>query len=586
MRLTRRHLAAVVALAAAALGLAGPAQAAATPAIRHVFIIVLENEPESTTFAANPPAPYLAKTLTAQGAFLPNYYGTGHESNDNYISMISGQAPNPQNQADCQIFNDFEPDVIGPNDQAIGSGCVFPSDVKTVADQLETRGLTWRDYNQSMGADPTREPGVCAHPGLDQQDHTQSATAADQYAARHNPFVYFHSIIDDTARCDSHVVNLDLLSHDLSSSADTPNYVFITPDLCADGHDAACADPKRPGGFAGVDGFLKTYVPLSTGSPAFRVGNGLLIVNFDESSSSDASSCCGETAGPNSPSPGINGPGGGRTGAVLLSPCIRPGTVSNVAYNHYTMLRSVEDIFGLAHLGFAQLPGGQSFGSDVFTKPGCAGASPGIGVHLRAPALASTASNRPRVAIRWTTSGLPAGGATVQVRQTSGRGGHAWRTLLRNTKRHSAILSGRYGATYQTRARATAKSGVVSSWATATTVMPSGIPAGHYTGRWVTTAVRDAWGGRAAMASGPGATFSTQFVGGSLTIVGDAWPQGGLARVTVDGKSRTVNLRSARPHARQALFTARLPVGRHRLTIRVLRAVVPIEGLAIANRRS
>src|SRR5436305_2904540 len=224
-----RRGAPALALALVVLGGAIAAQPAAAaaglPPIRHVFVIVLENESASATFAPNSPAPYLAKTLTAQGAYVPGYYGIGHESNDNYISMISGQAPNPQNQADCQIFNDFEPDVIGPNDQAIGSGCVFPSDVKTVADQLETRGLTWRDYNQSMGADATREPGVCAHPGLDQQDHTQSATAADQYAARHHPFVYFHSIIDDTARCDSHVVNLDLLSHDLSSSADTPNYV-------------------------------------------------------------------------------------------------------------------------------------------------------------------------------------------------------------------------------------------------------------------------------------------------------------------------------------------------------------------------
>ena len=59
-----------------------------------MFIIVLENESASTTFGPTSPAPYLSKTLTAQGAYLPNYYGTGHDSNDNYISMISGQAPN------------------------------------------------------------------------------------------------------------------------------------------------------------------------------------------------------------------------------------------------------------------------------------------------------------------------------------------------------------------------------------------------------------------------------------------------------------------------------------------------------------
>jgi hypothetical protein len=56
------------------------------------------------------------------------------------------------------------------------------------------------------------------------------------------------------------------------------------------------------------------------------------------------------------PLPGKTGPGGGRIGAVLLSPLIRPGTVSTVAYNHYSLLRSIEDIFGLPHLGDAAMP--------------------------------------------------------------------------------------------------------------------------------------------------------------------------------------------------------------------------------------
>ncbi|MEO7104275.1 MAG: hypothetical protein ABI311_12825, partial [Gemmatimonadaceae bacterium] len=63
------------------------------PPIRHVFIIVLENESFETTFGAGSPAPYLADTLTKAGAFLRQYYGTGHSSLDNYISMISGIAP-------------------------------------------------------------------------------------------------------------------------------------------------------------------------------------------------------------------------------------------------------------------------------------------------------------------------------------------------------------------------------------------------------------------------------------------------------------------------------------------------------------
>src|SRR5581483_3554417 len=192
-----RGLTLALAILGGALGAQPAAAASGLPPVRHVFVIVLENESVSTTFGPNSPAPYLAKTLTAQGAYVPGYFGIGHESNDNYIAMISGQAPNPQNQADCFSFSNFAPDVIGPNGQAVGSGCVFPSDVKTVADQFGTAGLTWRDYNQSMGADPSREAAECGHPGINQRDGTESATATDQYAARHNPFVYFHSIIDD-----------------------------------------------------------------------------------------------------------------------------------------------------------------------------------------------------------------------------------------------------------------------------------------------------------------------------------------------------------------------------------------------------
>jgi hypothetical protein len=336
------------------------------PPIRHVFIIVLENESASTTFGPGSPAPYLAHTLTAEGAYLPHYYATGHNSNDNYISMISGQAPNVANQADCEIYGNLLPGTIGFHGQAQGVGCVYPSTVKTIADQLGAAGFTWRDYNQGMGSDPTREAAVCGHPALNSLDNTQSATAKDMYATRHNPFVYFHSIIDSATLCDTHVVGLDQLSQDLQSAGTTANYTFITPDLCNDGHDAPCADGE-PGGLAQANAFLKTWVPQITGAPAFHQ-HGLLIVTFDEAATSDASSCCGEIPGPGSPEPGATGPGGGDVGAVLLSPCITPGTVSQTPYNHYSMLGSIENLFGLTRLGYAGLPGETYFGADIFNR--------------------------------------------------------------------------------------------------------------------------------------------------------------------------------------------------------------------------
>jgi hypothetical protein len=346
---------------------AAPSAIAAPPPIRHVFVIVLENKDAAKTFAADSPAPYLATTLRSQGVFVPGYYGIGHLSNPNYLAMVSGQAPNPQTQGDCQVFSDFLPGAPASDGQVVGQGCAYPASVKTVGDQLDAKGLSWKGYMQDMGADPAREPATCAHPAIGAQDKTQSATAKDQYATRHNPFVYFHSIIDDQARCSARDVPLDRLSADLGSAAGTPNYSFITPDLCADGHDATCADGGK-GGLEAADAFLRTWVPRIVDSPAFQ--DGLLLITFDEAES-DSSGCCGEQSGPNTPSAGgpEPGAGGGRIGAVALSPYIRAGSTSPEQYNHYGMLRSVEDLFGLDHLGYAGQSGLRAFGDDIYSNP-------------------------------------------------------------------------------------------------------------------------------------------------------------------------------------------------------------------------
>jgi hypothetical protein len=134
-------------------------------------------------------------------------------------------------------------------------------------------------------------------------------------------------------------------------------------------------------------------VPRITGSPAFADG-GLLIVTFDEGS--EALSCCNEVTSPNLPPNKDNGfaappsaltKGGGQVGAFLVSPYITPGTVSPVSYNHYSYLRSMEDLLrlgptasipgsdGAGHIGYAGRQGGSTadapvpFGADIFTNP-------------------------------------------------------------------------------------------------------------------------------------------------------------------------------------------------------------------------
>ena len=369
-----------------------------TGLVKHVFVIVLENKSFSTTFGSTSPVPYLTQTLASQGAQLSGYYGTGHVSLDNYVSMISGQAGTPQTISDCQTYADFTASSSTPatNGQILGSGCVYPSSVLTLADQMTAANLTWKGYMGDMGNDPARESATCGHPTLNTVDHTQVAEApsttvplGDMYATRHNPFMYFHSIID-SADCGSHVVNMEQnLANDLKSVSTTANLTFITPNLCDDGHDSPCANGAA-GGYTSMNAFLTKWIPIITSSPAYQA-DGLLIINFDESNYVTTVSgstvtitfpgtfCCGETLGPNlAPYPqtqsagGYNlvygNYGGDQTGAILLSPFIKPGTVSTVPYNHYSMLKTVENIFKLPLLGNAQTSGLVQLGADVFTN--------------------------------------------------------------------------------------------------------------------------------------------------------------------------------------------------------------------------
>ncbi len=363
----------IVGLAAVGSAIARQPHGAALPPVRHVFLIVLDDKSFTAAFGRDSPSVYLAKALPAKGALLEDYYSIGHWSLVNYIAMVSGQAPNPATQRDCMDVNNFRlfKPTLDSHGEALGVGCVYPTLVKSLPDQLEKAGLSWRGYMEDLGKDSLRDKyGMCTLRRIGQKDLTGFFTGPDGYAAKHNPFIYFHTILDDQARCAAHVVNLDELTRDLRSAATTPNYSFIVANLCHDGQNDHCGDGTL-GGAAGMDGFLRKWVSAITGSPAYRK-DGLLIVTFAQSDGitpDGYDACCGEKSLSSNPlKPGFRGSGGGRVGAVALSPFIRPGTVSSHPYNHYSLLRTVEDIFGLDYLGYAGEPSLRSFGSDVFTS--------------------------------------------------------------------------------------------------------------------------------------------------------------------------------------------------------------------------
>jgi phosphatidylinositol-3-phosphatase len=347
----------------------------------HVFLLVLENESYKQTYL-NEPKRYIGKNLEKQGTLLTQYHAIGHFSLDNYIAMISGQAPNPDTSGDCGSYVNFnrttKPAKINSRGQAVGVGCVYPSNVMTLPNQLSALGISWHGYMEDMGNTPSREQKRCGVPTLlkHRRDDTQLATKKDQYAARHNPFVYFHSLIDP-GLCTQNVVPLTALPDALKSVDTTPHFSFITPDLCDDGHDSPCrgrdSRGSKAGGLVSANHFLSVWVPRIERSPAYQ-DNGLIIITSDESETTDSSKCCNEKPGPNEHKPGIFGPGGGRIGTLVIGQCVQPGVKDARPYDHYSLLRSLENLFGistggsdgLGHLGYAGATGLRPFGKDLF----------------------------------------------------------------------------------------------------------------------------------------------------------------------------------------------------------------------------
>jgi len=395
-----------------------------------VFVIVLENKSYENTFGEASHS--RLKELSAKGRLLTNYWGIGHNSLDNYIALVSGQAPNPVTQMDCPVYLDFvgirkiekmkkvlkalgEDKVAqlldkkqsrgGSNlqdgyDQLAGAGCVYPAKpvpVLTIADQLGKDN--WRAYMQDM-------TGNCEHPKLNHVDTTAIPLLGKKatYTPRHNPFVYFHSLIGEgntaVGSCYANDRPLGDLRHDGLAkdllTGDVPNLVFISPNLCNDGH-SDCIHPKetdpshkRADEVAAIDSFVPQLVELIINSSAYK--DSMVIITFDEAevpkgySPRDeepdedtatidwADRCCDEQPGPIWKDPGIGGPGGGKVGAIVLSPFIKKKDPpdENHEYNHYALLRTIEDLFNLGHLGFA----GQD-GLNTFQRCGVFDASPG-----------------------------------------------------------------------------------------------------------------------------------------------------------------------------------------------------------------
>ncbi len=279
---------------------AAPAGAEGVPAFGHVFVVLMEN-----LSAAGATSVASIAALAARYESTTDWYAVSHPSLPNYLALVSGSTWGVS--SDC-------------------TSCL--QNGATIATQLEGAGISWDAYFGGM-------PGPCF---LGPQSSDGS------YAMKHDPFAYFTDIRSSPALC-AHLQPLASLTPLLSGPATSvPRFVWVTPTMCDSGHDC-------PASTAGA--WLSGFVHAVTASAAWRTG-GLLVVTWDEGS--DDSGIASATGAPGTS-------GGGRVLTLVAAPGVPAGRVVGGPFDHYSLLRTVEDAFGLPRLGQAAAPGVRALGA-------------------------------------------------------------------------------------------------------------------------------------------------------------------------------------------------------------------------------
>jgi len=269
-----------------------------------VFTLVMENKNRSDIVGNTGEAPYLNQ-LIAQNALAAGYHDPYiHPSEPNYLWMAAGE--------NFGILDDND-----PSSHSIAA-------TSHIADQIEKAGLTWRAYEESMGA-------PC---GLSSQG---------EYGAKHDPFVFFDDIngwdgsaFQPSTRCTTHVVDFSQFDVDVAAG-NLPDYVFITPNLDDDMHDGTIQQG---------DQWAATQVPKILASPAYLNG-GVLFILWDE---------------------GDGLPAGDDPPFIAISPQAKHGYVSNVDYDTSSYLLTVEKMLGVNALPCGFDPGSAASMDDLFTS--------------------------------------------------------------------------------------------------------------------------------------------------------------------------------------------------------------------------
>ena len=302
----------------AAVGASPKTKIEGVPAFSHVFVIIGENTELGQINKTN--SPYIMGAFMAQAAWLTNYFALTHFSEANYVGMMSGQFTH------CQQFD--------------GSAASCHQNVDNLFHQLDGPGITWQSWMESM-------PSACY------LTSTGSAKDLNHYGAKHNPAIFFDNVEGAGGVWSDTNKSTECLTQDIPAGGTGPNdmstfnsaltggavaqFNFVVPNECEDAHDNC---PPQGNAVSQFDAFLAREIPLIQTYAATYDPNTVILVTFDEGTSNRGLGHGHQFVG-----------GGNVLFAALGAPVV-PG-VYGASYDHYSLLRTLEDGFGLGYLGGA-----------------------------------------------------------------------------------------------------------------------------------------------------------------------------------------------------------------------------------------
>jgi hypothetical protein len=307
------------------------------PRYDHVFVIVEENKDYDQVLdpAAAPNIAGLAKLY----GDATRFYGEVHPSEANYVAILGGdtfgihdddayycKAGSTRPQCDGAM-------AAGYADHTVRS--------RHLGDQLLARGLSWKGYYESL-PEPGSPAVVAGDPTY---DNGTRKTAL--YASKHSGFMNFADVQDDPRRPER-IVGFEQLDRDLAAGT-LPTFALIVPNQCnemhglsGDGVPADCLGANKAALIRRGDAYAGALVKRIQATPAWASkGNVAIVITFDEGAGKARDGCCAVT--PEAPS----NFGGGHIPTIVITNHGPRGVSDDTPYNHYSLLRTLEDAFGI-----------------------------------------------------------------------------------------------------------------------------------------------------------------------------------------------------------------------------------------------